>query len=350
MVPTEEEALALAHDLEETLHAGDLIAANRLLDTGALVERVVAGLHAPQERLESFVDGLIVTLQEHAWFGAEVVEALERGGDYRLLRTFIADGERRVVYRLLTADGGLNYHEMVLERRGLAGPVRVADVYVYLTGERLSESYRRSFLGKDVGDDVASRVAEINGLIHNERFREAYARFAELPDSLQNDKTMLIKRLMITQDLDDELYVDAIESFRRLYPDEPALDLISLDGFVLRKQYRSALEVLDRLDARVGGDPYLDVQRAGLFLLQDDYDEAVRYAQSAVAADPFLQPGYWTLASIALETKDWDLLVRALDGLEDNFAVELRDLEEVPEYLEFLDSPEYEDWENSQEN
>lgn len=50
-----------------------------------------------------------------------MIEALELGGDYRLLHVFEKDGERRTLYRLLTSDGGLNYHEMVLEYRGQAG-------------------------------------------------------------------------------------------------------------------------------------------------------------------------------------------------------------------------------------
>ena len=308
-MPTRDESRKLAEELQERLHAGDLRGVNQLLDTAAMVERVIDSSEVPFRTLESSIEGLIVSLQASAWFGREVIEALELGGDYRLLRVFEKDGERRALYRLLTSDGGLNYHEMVLARRGPAGPAKVLDVYVYLTGERLSQSYRRAF-----------QVAAAR--------REA-SRYDRL-DATANgggliDASSILLRTSIT-------------------PNVYEVQLRPAEGPVLFERHESAHEALDEIDARVGGDPYLHVQRARLFLLQENFEEARRSASRAVTEEPLLEPGYWTLATIGLETKNWGLLVEAFEGLEKSLAVEIRELADAPEYREFLESPQYKAW------
>ena len=177
------------------------------------------------------------------------------------------------------------------------------------------------------------------------QWEAAHRHYGSLPSAVQAERAMLTKKLMITQNLGDELYLETIEDIRKHFPDDPALDLISLDAYVLSGDYERAMAVLDRLDRRVCGDPYLNVQRAGIHLLERRYERATELARRAVSSDPHLEPGYWTLATIALDTKNWSLLVEALDGLEDNLAVELDDLAAMPEYREFVDSEEYEVWE-----
>ena len=296
-MPTRAESRKLAEELEKRLRAGDLRGVNQLLDTGAMVERVIDNSEVPLGALESSIEDLIISLQASAWFGREVIEALELGGDYRLLHVFEKDGERRALYRLLTSDGGLNYHEMVLEYRGPGGPAKVLDVYVYLTGERLAQSYRRAFQVA-----AARREASLYDRL------DATANGGDLIDA----SSMLVRTSIRPK---------------------------GYDMSQLFERNESAHEALNELDARVGGDPYLHVQRARLFLLQNNFEEARRSANRAVTEKPNLEPGYWTLATIGLETKNWALLVEAFEGLEKSLAVEIPELDDAPEYREFLESP-----------
>ena len=358
MRPTDRESREIAEHLKECLYAGDLDSLEMLLDTDALLERARGSSSTAASIL--VLEELEELLRARAWFGVEVAAAIEAGGDYGLLRTIEKRGEQRALFRLLTSDGGLNYHEMVLERRGLAGPVRVVDVYVHLTGELLSESYRRTFRVASQGledslferlmrnesshSDHRGEILRLNDLIREGRHQEALELWDGLPVSMASEKSMLIKRLAITQELGDAEYVATIRKIWSLFPDDPALDLISLDAFILERRYGLAFEVLDRLDLAVGGDPYLDVQRAGLYLLQRNYEEAKRYASRAITREPYLEPAYWTIASVALDTMGWGLLVRVFRGLEHDLALQVRDLTSVPEYHEFTLSPQYRSW------
>ena len=46
------------------------------------------------------------------------------------------------------------------------------------------------------------------------------------------------------------------------------MDLISIDAFLIHKEYDKAQAAIDRLDESLGGDPYLNVLRSTIFMEQ----------------------------------------------------------------------------------
>ena len=71
--------------------------------------------------------------------------AVEAAGDYKALRIHNEDGQVRVLFRLVSSNGALNYHDWVLGRSRDGKPVAV-DCHVFLIGELYSQNLRRSFL------------------------------------------------------------------------------------------------------------------------------------------------------------------------------------------------------------
>src|SRR5262249_26702303 len=92
--------------------------------------------------------------------------------------------------------------------------------------------------------------------------------FRQLPASVQKEKLVLLLRLRAAQNLDESIYTAAIEDIRKHYPNDPSIDLLSIDYYFMKKQYAKSLECIDRLDKAVAGDPQLQVTRAGIHMTE----------------------------------------------------------------------------------
>jgi hypothetical protein len=91
-------------------------------------------------------------------------------------------------------------------------------------------------------------------------------------------------------------------------------------------------------------DPYLNVLRAGIHYQAGDLAAAEVAARKALAEEPTLEDAYWQVATVSLDTKSYETTVEMLDLLQQRFGVELEDLTKVPEYADFVKSPEYRKW------
>jgi tetratricopeptide (TPR) repeat protein len=214
---------------------------------------------------------------------------------------------------MVRAEGGVNYHEVLLAKQS-TGPIRGQDIYLYLTGEFMSETLRRlyiaaaanesrGFLARLTGRESTyakhlSQIQQMNSAIAQGHFRQALQVYEQLPDELKNDKTFLLLRLRAAQTLGDAEYQSAIDALHQLYPDDRSADLLSIDGHVMRKNYAKALDAIDRVDKAVGGDPYLEVVRANTYLKAGDLRSAQQCAGKAIEQDASLEDAYWALVTI----------------------------------------------------
>jgi predicted Zn-dependent protease len=176
---------------------------------------------------------------------------------------------------------------------------------------------------------------------------QALAEYAKLPQKLQEMKMTQLLRIMAAYGVDEMQYLAAIEEYERLFPGDPSVDLIAIDGFVLRKEWQAAHDAIDRLDQALGGDPYLQVMHGGTHVLAGDYQRALERAQTVLAADPRDEQAHWLLVNISLARKDHAETARLLAKLRDELRLEIADLTQLPEYADFVRSPEYDEWKRS---
>jgi len=347
-------ALAFARRIEETVARGDGSALAAGVDWDAMLNKAMAGAPATPKVESDFRTGF---LKGTASFQEAILKAVADGGSYKLLRVRQVGAQRHAIFRLL-AGGNVNYHDLWLS----TGPrgVRINDIYVYMSGETLSESFRRGWLpvaaeaNKGLVDRLvgpenefirsASQWREVQRLLKEGKRQEALEGYRKLPASVQGTRMMLLTRIGITQGLEEPLYVEAIEAFRRAFPSDPALDLILVDAFFMKKQFGRAIESVDRLEATLGGDAHLKNLRAGLLFASRDLAGARTWAQKAVAEEPALVDAHWTLVTIALEQKDHAETARLLARIESELKVPIKDLTQIPEYAGFTKSPEYRKW------
>jgi hypothetical protein len=364
--PTEEEGRQWAALFEKAVRKGDLSACDELIDWDALLDKATAYPNAPPELIKQrsdFIKGAKSTSRSTSGFTGQVLEGVRRGGNYKFLHSRLVDGHRRAEFRMITKDGGLNYHDFMLASDD-GGLVRAVDCYVFLTGQTLSEAVRESFLPfarnwvkgglgqlSPAERDFLANFSEFTAMVdsfHDKEHRQVLETYKRLPDSLKKMKTVLAIRLGSAQSISNEEYLQAIDDYRKFYPKDASIDLIALDAFAMRKAYNQALLGVDRVDKAVGGDAYLNVLRANLLLSQGKSDEAWKTTEAAIAAEPTLKVAYFSLLGQSLKDRKFAKTAELLSMLEAKFNMKFKDLTTVPAYAEFVKSDDYKKWIKSQ--
>jgi hypothetical protein len=287
----------------------------RMVDWSELATRGIRDLDLSEEQKKGFVDGFVGSAGQK-FFGSIQAE-VKKGGSYKLIQNRMIGKERRVKLRLIDAQGAFNYHDFIVEVIG--NQTRAVDVDVLVSGEPLSATVGRLLLplvaeqSKGVLERLKGRDADY--VTHMKKMREmndaipsnpraALAIYRQLPVKMQQEKAVLINRIRAASTLEEPEYLAALEEFRKLFPNDVAVDVMSLDYFILRKKYPEALEALNRVEAREGADAYLNVMRANTLFLNEDIDRAIDAALKAVAAEPDLTPAVHALLALQLQKGD----------------------------------------------
>jgi tetratricopeptide (TPR) repeat protein len=139
-------------------------------------------------------------------------------------------------------------------------------------------------------------------------------------------------------------YLAGLETFRQLYPNDPAIDFISIDYFLLKKRYDEVHKSIDRLDKAVGGDPYLNVLRGSTSMEAGQFEEASRAMEKAIKDEPDMSKAYWARIGLSLQEKKHDDTLKWLQAIVEKCQVAITNLNEVPEYAEFVKSPQHGEW------
>jgi|GEM_PF-4007485 len=287
-----------------------------------------------------------------------VCDVVAKDGFYKLLRVRVVDGEVRALYRMID-DGAINYHDFVLTVDE-ARAIYVADILIAGAGESYSQMQGRmvrlswtDIQKDDTKENVERwkqtglRLEEIRKFMAADKTREALQSWAQLPDSVRSQKFAYVLKVRIASRLpegDEKIYLDSIDEFRKYFPTDPAIDLLSFDAFFLRKKYAESFAAIDRLDARMGGDPYLDVIRAGLHLEMGDTDKAVMSFHKAIAAETDMVQPWLGLLQLSLKMKNYSDTLAILKKMEKDFKIEFMELDKIEMYAEFVKAPEYKEW------
>jgi tetratricopeptide (TPR) repeat protein len=302
-------------------------------------------------------DGFRAGLKKGFNIGKNTSGAMGESGRYTFLRLRTVNGKKLALFRLLM-DGPFNYHEYVLEANPKGG-VRMVDLYVYLSGEFISQTFRRIYVaamagepgvvGKLVGNQNEyalglKKLQTMNPLIAQGKADQALKVYYSLPDSVKAEKSALILRLSAGSQVSPKESMDALEALRKAYPGDPSIPALSLDPLFLAKKYDEVISAVDELDKAVGGDPFLESFRASVYLEKGEPDKARTAAKRAIEQDKTLDVAYWTMITISLRTKNFKETVEWLNSIEKNIGVAFQDLTTIESYAEFVKSTEYTEW------
>ncbi len=356
---TDAKAARFGHAVEAAVKAGDLAALAKLIDLDAIANAAVAPLDLTDTQKKANAAALRNGLAGPNSFFDTLAKNVAAGGSCTWLHTRRnKQGETTSIFRLLLPDGGMNYYEMKIVSMP-HGAVVATDVFVILTGESLSETLGRMlkvmlagegkpaglFSGKGRPKDSRSDVLiAMSKAMRENHPEQVLALYNSLPEQARNEKGILLQRVLASSKLDQAQYTAAIEDYERRFPGDPSLDLVSIDGFLFKKQNDKAAAALERLASSLGGDPYLDGLRANLFNRMNQPEKADKLGREAVNADPALEGGYSAVLTSSLTRKDYKTTAEYLDRFNGKFAVTSLQVAATPDYEDFRASPEGKAW------
>jgi tetratricopeptide (TPR) repeat protein len=362
--PTAEEAERFAVALGEVIYIPDLELWEGVIDWDAFMELSFAGIELAERSRAGFEEGFVGQMKSRGGILGQVHQALGENGTYELVRVHEMDGRQRALFRMLTNEGALNYHDYILIRDAQGRP-RAVDFYVHLSGENFSTTVRRMIeqLAADEKRTFFDRLtgAEQGFLKNVQQLQEMTQRvqqgdaagalevYQAMPDEQKKDKLSLIQRYAAATLLPDEEKARheleaTYEVFRKEFPTDVCLDFMAIDYHIARAEYEQTLQAVDRLDQAIGGDGYLHELRGNIYVQAGQIDKATELFEKAVAALPERQSGYFCLIGVALEQKDFEATLAGLKRLDQAIEMQWHDLTEVPEYADFVASPYYKEW------
>jgi hypothetical protein len=339
---------------------GDIAAIESLWDFDEMVRRGASGIDVTPSQLASFGAGLKSSLFRP--FQTEVPTTVAQKGTYRYVHTRDFQGVRRVLLRLTTSDGGFSYQELTVERRP-DGRLRAVDLFVYSVGSLVTTEARQNLLQLFAGNQ--SLLAKLTGA-ENEYLKNlpligelvrlqqagAYAqvlsRYSELPPAVQRTKQALMIRLQAAQKIGRPEYMAALADIQKHLPQDSVTDTLMIDAYQYQGKWDQALAAIERLDQAVGGDAFLHFVRAQVFIQQRNVDAARRSQAILDQWDANFGPSHLNHLLLSLAERNFDETVRRLDKLASELGIVIQQMESNPLYAEFIKSPQYAAWKQSQ--
>lgn len=354
-----EAAENFADRLSQAIQGGDAAAVYRLLDFGAMFDRAADGLPFSSKVKLDVRQGFLKGVRGSGLV-EQIITAPQSGGSYALLRVHSKRGKPHALFRMVS-EAGINYHDFEVVEQGDAAVA--ADIYVYLTGEMMSQTFRRNLIPISAQvsrnwlqkltlseTSFVKHIDDIQAMTNHSqggRPREAIRVYKSLPADLRKDKNVLLIRHQAATALllqDEQEVLDAITDFRKYHPNDVCIDFLMIDAFALQKEYDKAIEAIDRFDKAVGKDPYLNVLRANMLLEKGDGAAAIRAARLAVEGAPEAPDSHWTFIGLGLQLGDHATVYDGLTSIERTHNQQFGDLRDVAEYAGFVKSPEGARW------
>jgi tetratricopeptide (TPR) repeat protein len=152
-------------------------------------------------------------------------------------------------------------------------------------------------IGKSDPDKENSWLLEMpkmRQLLNEGKNKEALEIYDRLPQKIKSMKAVQITHILITSGLDDdEKYEAAINEYTTLYPNEPNMHLLLLDGYFIKKEYDKALHSVNEMDKMIDKDPFLDYYRYLIYKTMEDTVHAKTSIETLMKNMPGLKMECW---------------------------------------------------------
>ena len=336
---TADQAEALGEAFVAAAESGNEAAIKNLFDVDAFVDGITSGMTLqPAER--AAIAREIETLRGGL---ATQYAAVGRAGGFRLLSVREVpgvEGPPGAVVRMLPPEGGMNY--LVLYPTGTG---KIGDLFVFLSGERITATMRR-FLGSSLGGPeeraAMAQIAPFSAAARGGDADGALRIYEGLPEELKANRGVQALRATAAQSADPAVYEGVLNDIDRRFPGDPSIDLLRIDAYA--QQPEKLIEVLGRLNDAVGGDAHLMGMRAQYLPDVGRAGEAVALARAALDKEPDSENAVYGLLAGQIGTGDHAAAVATLERLRDDFGLEFES-QAISQFYTggdaFLQSPEY---------
>lgn len=278
---SKEEALAFSNKLDSSIRYKLPYYFNALINKKVFTERIAAasGSKVNGDIMKGVEDGL-----KKMDLGENIIKGVSDNGFYELVKQYEKDNKQHLLFRLYS-NSGLNYHDFELTKR--KGEVGIADMYIYLSGENMSKTLGDlltsfSELKGDHDSEAfvqAKSVRKMKELYQSGEIEQAKEYYEQLSESIKKQKVIQIMNIQICSQIDQEAHTKAIENYQATYPDEANVNLLQLDYYISQRDYKSSMDAINKLDAMIDSDPFLDYIRALISNLMEEPAQSITYLE-----------------------------------------------------------------------
>ncbi len=378
---TETDCQEFAERLTRAVEKGDVGACSELFDENGIIDSFFEGIDfGPNNREQMIAKWKQGFLANHVLF-QPLVTNCALGGSFRFAAARPNSTKGQLVMRSLSPQGAAGYQVLTLARRG-DGKFVINDAHSMSSAGpstleivRATVSHFTRFDGPD--GKIRPDAPNAEKLVMDKRVLsgifQSYAKqdyssvcyyYTRLSPELQNDRLAMLLMLNAAVQIKsnpvppgipvkpeemeakrNDFIKSKIEQYRATYPDDSAIELAATSFYLNTRQYAAAISSVDSFEKSIGNDPYLNVLRAQIYLLDDNVKRAAATADDALEKLPDMSAAYEVALDVAVRAGNNDRAITILDQMRGRFGGELSDgLKSDPKMKEFLGSPEYLEW------
>lgn len=348
-----EAAQGFAENFHSNVMQGKSTEVNEMIDIDYMLDLVIRDVEVEPDQESD----LRRDMRQRFDVGSMFVSNVTNGALFAFTRLREKDGGLWAQYRTLLPDGGVNYIELLVEQEeGMDRPL-ATDLYFYMTGERFTETMKNTLIsltadnGGTTGGDkhplvaYARDIEKYNEYIRTGKVADAVSLYESWPPDLQEYKTMMIPYISIVVELDSARYMAAMDRFSKIYPDDPALDLILMDKLFLEGDLEGLFKRMKRLEEALGGpDSYLEFVRAAAYYDAEMREEGDAAIHRSIELEPGYVNAYLLLGVSQVEAGEFGEAVKTFDEMLSHSTTLTKEDLTFVEYPAFMLSPEYQAW------
>ncbi len=348
-----EEVTNLGFALQNRVQENNIRGINELYDLKTFVNLFL--MKSTKKKVHEFNVGFVSGFVKQFNFGELIIEQ-KNEGSYEFIRAYEdKNNEFHLLFRVFNQ--GINYHNYLV--KNINGELKIIDMYSYMSGENLSETYKTYYksilygsnlFNNDIGElNIYKDVEKLNtirDLNAEGNFKKSHEIYKTISSSSKTFKSFKLVNILTSSYLSDELYLEAISDYEQKFPNDPSLYLISLDGLILKKEFDKTLNYIDKLDKAIGGDPFLNFLRGNIYYFKKDYDSALgKFAITSLEYPEFID-AYESSLMIYLERDQRDKIIEILDVYNVDFKIDKAELIQNMTAISpsFINTKEFKTW------
>ena len=301
-------------------------------------------------------------VKENIRLGDMVMSYLKSNdGYFNFSKIYFNNKTAHVIFRIYSQIEGLNYFDCELKR--INGKINITDVFIYYAGELWTTSYARHMkllaeYNMGITDSIHPenqfhnsllKVDYISELLYSGKVDHAELVYSSIPDQFQKDKIIRGVFLKIAHQRGDSAYVNAINHFLQLDPDNRRFNLFFklLQNLAANKNHEARQSIID-LNEITGKDPLMQLFVGQTFQNELHFEKAIVCYDGVIDRYPDLFETYWYKLIALIQSNNFSEAVNFLDSIVFNFEARKIDLEDLLEdYPKFIHSNEYSNWRNT---
>lgn len=358
----DEKVATIAKEIEASFHDLSIDGFKKYFDNESFKQNLIRDIDYDSNKpyVRGFLSGVGKAGDKLA---LKIIDEIENGAYYNLInyRYSIVQKAYYFTFRMYSEETGINYHDYKVCFDGKN--VKVNDIYIYLSGEHLSETLNRIFkmsLEDELNDTYDSKESTVNSmfrvinaqkLLQEGKYKEAYEMVDGITGPMQNEKFFLLIKALIASSYDDKIYENTLGEFAELYPDDPTLYLKLIDYYFLKENYKMVHIYIDKLIFETEDD-FLNLMKGHAYLLQEDYINAEKsYNYIKINYPASFSAHIGEMISLTFQNRFEETLAIAQNLVEEGYDkkeltdfFEEKELDGSNQLQAFVDSKIYKDW------